>query len=105
MREFRLDLEAIPLPETVELDGAMVDVGRSRRAVLGWSAELEKIYKQIEASPTEEAANAATIEFEGSTYSLPAFNQDARGEFYSAISNLLRDLGVDPARLGQSTSP
>lgn len=105
MREFRLDLQAIPMPETVLRDGTMVDVKRSWSAVLGWSAELERIYKQVEDSPTEEAANAATIEFEGSTYSLPAFNQDARGEFYSAISNLLGDLGVDPARLGESPPP
>ncbi len=92
---FGRDLEAIRFPETVVLKGESQDLGRDSSALIGWTKELATVTRQIAAAGSLEAAMQDTVEFDGSTYPIQSFLQDATGEFGASLGLTAADLGVD----------
>ena len=78
---FGRNLEAIRFPETVVLNGESQDLGRDSSVLIGWSKELANVARQIAASGSLEAAMQDTVEFDGSSYPMQSFLQDATSEW------------------------
>ena len=95
---FARDLEAIRFPETVVLDGEVQDLGRDSSALIGWSNELATVLRQIAAARSFEAAMQENVEFDGSSYPMQSFVQDATGEWRASLSLTAADLGIDLSR-------
>ena len=96
---FARDLEAIRFPETVVLNGESQDLGRDSSALIGWSKEIAIAVRQIAAAASFEAAMEDTVEFEGSSYPMRSFLQDATGEWAASLNLTAADLGVDISQL------
>ena len=92
---FAADLEAIAFPNEVLLNGVTQDLGRDSHALIGWSKQLAIVYRQVAASPSWETAKKDIVEFEGSSYPMESFLQDAAGEWTASLSLTAADLGVD----------
>ncbi len=92
---FAADLEAIAFPGKVLLNGTTQDLGRDSNALIGWSKQLAVVYRQIAASASWETAKKDIVVFEGSSYPMESFLQDAGNEWSASLSLTAADLGVD----------
>ena len=96
---FASDLEAIAFPGTIVHDGEPQYLGRHAADLIGWSKELAGALRQIAKADAFEAAMQGTVEFDGSTYPMQSFLQDASGEWGASLSLTAGDLGVDLAQI------
>ena len=94
-RTYYVDLEAIPFPESVVVDGETRTLGRTFRSLIGWMKQLEVVMRQAAASASWEAAQQNAIEFEGGSYTFVPFVEDATAESSAALDLLARDLGLE----------
>ena len=91
---FARDLEAIPFPKPGEGQG----IGSNPAALIGWSKQLASVLRQVADAGSFEVAMQDTVEFEGATYQMQPFLQDASGEWGASLSLTAADLGVDLAQ-------
>jgi hypothetical protein len=81
---FSADLEAIQFPEAV-----------GSRPLVFYSMEMARAARQAAAATSPEAMSNDTIEFGGTSYLLPEFIQEVRGEWQASLSLMADALGVD----------
>ena len=79
-RTYYVDLEAIPFPESVVVNGETMTLGRDFRSLIGWMKQLEVVMRQAAASASWETAQQNVIEFEGGSYTFVPFVEDATAE-------------------------
>lgn len=88
LRAFSVDLEAISFPEAAHQDA---------KDLIFWSKEMETVYRQVGASSSWEAAMQESIEFDGSSYPMRTFIQDATGEYGASVNQMWSALGSRPS--------
>ncbi len=95
IRAFRVDLEAMSFPDSVERNGTVWELGRDSAALIGWSKQMEDTVRKVAALPSWESTQRDTIDFQGTSYPTLAFLQDADGEWRAALHLVAEDLGVE----------
>jgi hypothetical protein len=86
------DLRGISWPNPGEDSGGL---GTDSTALMAWAQELESVVRKSVASTSWKEAQESVVEFEGATYPFLRFLQEATGEFYAALDQTARDLGIE----------